>query len=253
MKLHRSQRGLTLIEVMLAVALLATITVILWGTVSTSFKIRNATIDKFERNRVVQQAMGRMVREIATAFITTPNADPTNNKREVMRETVFDGTDDELNFTGFCHVRIREDEVAGVEAELTYRIESMTGDDGKIHRNLVRREDAPIDAHADKGGVVYTMVEDVEDVRFEYWDGSKEIAGEAWAREWDASAHDGQLPSRVRITLKVKHPLRDDRSITMSTQTTIALTEPIDPFKIAQDEARGELVNRLQEALEQRP
>lgn len=249
----RSQRGLTLIEVMLAVALLATITVILWGTISTSFRIRNATLDKFERNRVLQQAMDRMVREIASAFITTPNADPTNDAHEVMRETVFDGTDDELNFTSFSHIRIREDEVAGVESELTYRIESMTGDDGKVHRNLVRREDAPLDAHADKGGTVYTLVEDVEDVRFEYWDGTKEIAGEAWAREWDAASHDGLLPSRVRIMLKVKHPLRDDRDITMTTQTVIALTEPIDPMRIAQDDARGALINRLQEAMEQRP
>ena len=103
----------------------------------------------------------------------------------------------------------------------------------------------------DKGGTVYTLVEDVEEVRFEYWDGRKEIAGDAWAREWDAASHEGMLPSRVRITLKVKHPLRNDREITMSTQTSIALTEPIDPFRIAQDEARGALINRLQDAMEQ--
>jgi hypothetical protein len=225
---------------MLAVALLATISVITWGTVSTSFRLRAATLDKFERYRVLQNAMNRMTREISMAFITSPEVSESKVCGDQVYQTTFEGDDDELTFTSLAHVRVRSDDTASEQAEISYRVENSPGLDGKMHRNLIRREDAPIDARVDRGGVRYVLVEDVEDVTFEYWDGTREIAGDAWVREWKAKDRENILPSRVRITIKVKHPTRQDRTVEIATQTTLSMLEPIDLIKLTEAQKQSQ-------------
>lgn len=220
--------GFTLIEVMLAVAILATIVVLTWGTVSSSFRFRRAALDKFDRYRNVQQALDRMNREISMAFVTNVGQIATSDSREIQYQTAFIGRNDELTFTSLAHVRTRADEVASEQCEISYRLERQRGLDGDMHQNLVRREDAPIDNDPEEGGVLYTLMHDVEDITFEYWDGTREMGGDAWTRTWDAIGdHEGRLPDRVRITIEVKHPLNDRRTLEFTTQTRVAITEPL--------------------------
>ena len=243
-------RGMTLIEVMLAVAILATIMVITWGAVSTSFKVRTATIEKFDRFRNVQLAMNRMARELSMAFITLDADQLPTTDGEIVYRTTFEGEEDSIDFTSLSHVRMYDDEVASEQCEISYRLDTVTGDDGKQHHSLVRREQAPVDDKPDKGGTVYTLIEDVEDVRFEYWDSTTEVADEAWVDSWDFKQHNGQLPSRVRITVEIEQPLRRDKKLKLSTETPINLIEPIDPVAIEATrqvgEAREQAVQNLQ-------
>ncbi len=226
--LGRSPSGMTLVEVMLAVAILATIVALTWGTVSSSFRFRTATLDKFDRYRGVQQALDRMAREISMAFVTNIGQVATNDRGEITYRTIFEGRDDELTFTSLAHVRTRPGERTSEQCEISYRVEAMRGIDGQIRDNLVRREDAPIDADPDEGGVKYTLLEGVTRIRFEYWDSTREIAGEAWVRQWDAiNDHAGMLPSRVRIEVEVEHPLLERETLTFATQTQIHLVDPL--------------------------
>jgi len=220
---------MTLIEVMLAVAILATLMALVAGTVASSFRFRRAALDKFDRYREVQQALERVTREVGSAFVTNVGETTvTNERREVTYATTFEGKDDELTFTSFSHVRTRAGEAAGDQTEITYRIESHEDDDGRQIRSLVRRSDAPIDDKPDRGGAKYVMLRDVESVRFEFWDGDQEIAGDAWVRSWDAiNDHDGRLPARVRVTVEVKHPLQPRETLTFSTQAQIQLRDPV--------------------------
>lgn len=222
------RRGFTLVEVMLAVAILATIVVLTWGTVSSSFRFRRASLDKFDRYRNVQQALDRMNREISMAFVTNVGQVATSDDGEIQYQTAFIGRDDELTFTSLAHVRTRADEIASEQCEISYRLERQRGRDGEMQQNLVRREDAPIDNDPEEGGVLYTLMEDVEDITFEYWDGTREIGSDAWTRQWNAlDDYEGVLPERVRITIEVKHPLNDRRTIEFVTQTRVAMTEPL--------------------------
>lgn len=219
---------MTLIEVMLAIAILATIMGLTWGTVSSSFRYRTASLDKFDRYRASQQALERMSRELSMAFVTNIGQGATNDRGEVTYSTGFWGDDDEVSFTSLAHVRTRAGEPTSEQCEITYRLERQRGTDGDMHQNLVRREQAPIDDEPEEGGVKYTLLYDVEDIRFEYWDATREIAGEAWVRSWDAlSEHNGQLPVRVKITLEVAHPLIENETIEFVTQTRLAMPDPL--------------------------
>ncbi|MCB9506091.1 MAG: prepilin-type N-terminal cleavage/methylation domain-containing protein [Myxococcales bacterium] len=222
------RRGMTLIEVMLAVAILATLMALTSGLIAASFRYRRSTLDKFDRYREVQQAMERMSREIGAAFVTNVGQEATNDRHEITYQTIFEGHDDELNFTAFAHLRTRTDELASEQCEISYRIETQDGEDGKSHRNLVRREDAPIDANPDEGGVMYALLRDVESVEFEYWDPTREIADEAWVAQWDAiNDHEGHLPARVKITIQIKHPLNERVELEFSTQAQVMLQDPL--------------------------
>lgn len=246
------RRGMTLIEVMLAVAILAVIVVLTWGSISTSFELRRASLEKFERYRTIQQSLDRMSREISMAFVTNIGQEATNDRGEITYRTAFIGTDDELTFTSLSHVRTRTDEVASEQCEVSYRLERQRGADGEYHRNLVRREDAPIDDDPEEGGIKYTLLEDVEQITFEYWDSTREIAGEAWVRQWDAiNDHEGMLPSRVRITIEVPHPTLDNRTLEFVTQTQVLLVDPLIIVPPDVEADRQALIEEIQRQLDE--
>ncbi len=225
---RRSMRGMTLIEVMLAVSILAIIVVLTWGSMSTSFRMRRVSLDKYDRYREIQMTMDRIAREVSMAFITNVGQVATNDSREVTYRTIFEGDDDELTFTSLGHIATRPGDVAGEQCEITYRTESRRNLEGDYVTALVRREDAPIDADPEEGGIVQVALMDIESIRFEYWDADTEIAGDAWTRSWDAiNDHNGQLPVRVRITLEVPHPTRQGDTLTFMTQTQVNLVKPL--------------------------
>jgi hypothetical protein len=167
------------------------------------------------------------------AFMVHPQAmellEQSSQNNEVRYRTVFKGDERELTFTTMGHIARYDDEATSGQAEITYRIEGQRGDDGRLHDNLVRREDAPIDGEPEEGGVIYTVLRDVERIEFEYWDGDTEIAGDAWERTWDVeqTVSDPKLPDRVRISIEVQHPHVEDRTIKFSSVADIVINEPL--------------------------
>jgi general secretion pathway protein J len=201
--------GFTLVEVMVSVTLLAVLMLILWGSFINVYNIQDASTARFESIRAAQAALRRMQREISMAFVSKIGEIPTNENQEVTYQTAFIGTRDRLDFTAFAHMRTRAGEIASEQAEVSYYLARVQGRrDGRLHQNLVRREQAPIDGDMQRGGYLYTLLQDVESLTFEYWNSEREIAGDAWERSWD-STDPGVvgLPPRVRITLEILDPI----------------------------------------------
>ncbi len=228
-RVHTSnEQGLTILEVMIALALLATISALTWGTMSSSFKLRNAATTRFETLQSMRRAVDRITTELSMAFVVDEDFEELAANREITYRTVFEGDNDELTFTTMSHLQYYDDMPSSGQAEITYRVQSQRGRDGRMHRNLVRREDAPIDDRPDRGGRLYTVLRDVEDLEFEYWDGDREIAGDAWTRSWDAYGdHEGVLPDRVRVRVEVKNPFGNRDNFTIVGQARIQLRDPL--------------------------
>ena len=219
---------MTLLEVLLAVGIFATMMALTWGSVSSSFRLRKASGETFERYRHVQMALDRMTRELSMAFVTNIGEPPTNDRRESTYKTTFDGSDREVTFTSFAFVRHRADQPGTDQAAFTYRVERRRGLDGRYGSHLVRRAESPIDATPERGGEVYVLLEDVRQVRFEYFDGAEEATGDGWNRSWDAlGERESRLPARVRITIEIDHPHRRNQTLTFVSQAQVHLTEPV--------------------------
>jgi prepilin-type N-terminal cleavage/methylation domain-containing protein len=196
---RHAQVGFTLIEIMLALALMALLTSILWGTFAQTAKVKQRIEQAQDRTHTVRVALMRMSREIEMAFMTAETSG-TQEKR-----TMFSGTThndfDELRFSWFGHQRMRADAAEGDTALITYF--SQPDPDDSTHINLMRRETRRLEAKDPKiiPGETYILCPAVSRLKFSYYDYKQKD----WREEWDTTTADGlqYLPTQVRIALTV--------------------------------------------------
>lgn len=256
---HINERGFTLVEVMIAVGILAALTGLMWMSIASMFRTRDAVDERTERYQQVRIAMNRMATEIAAAYIAGPEfgaeelpgeetfgvatdgedaaaALLTADQEEI--QLGFIGRDDELSFTSLAHVRTDPRERSSHHTEIGYFVRTKRNrETGRLEKQLVRRQDTTTDDDLTKGGVIYTMLPEVESIEFEYWDPGRvelgtfeEIARGRWVTEWDTTRRDfaGRLPTRVRIRLELPPTSRGMENETFVTQSQIFVTEVLE-------------------------
>ncbi len=194
------QRGLTLVEVLVAVGVIALIGVLIYSVfygMSRTRKRMNTVADIYHQGR---GALSRMAREISAAFISKHQPFVTTHE---PRETVFIGSDerpaDRLDFTSFSHRRLTADSHESDQNELSY-FAAEDRENDKL--DLVRREAKYIDEEPEKGGVILVLAEDIDSFDIRYLD---PLTGE-WLEDWDSTQPAAQLdrlPSQVWITLVI--------------------------------------------------
>lgn len=191
--------GFTLIEIMLALALLAFITALLWGTFAQTARVKKRIEQAQDRTHTVRVALMRMSREIEMAFIT----DETTGTQ--FRRTLFSGTShgdfDELLFSWFGHQRLRADSPEG-DTALVHYFTAPDPDDPMVI-NLMRRETRRLEYKDPQTipGETYLLCPDITRLRFAYYDRRQKD----WREDWDTTRADGQtyMPTQVRISLTV--------------------------------------------------
>lgn len=192
--------GFTLIEVMLALAILTFVTAIMWGTFSQTAADKRALESAQERTHTVRVALMRMTRELEMAYLSG-----SENTAIAERRTFFVGSAhgdvDEVQFSNFAHQRLRAGLAEGDTALISYFGE-RDPDDRRV-LNLMRRETRRLQADNPTAllGESYILCPDVSRVRFEYYDQTLK----QWVNDWSTLNASGQqyLPAHVRITLTV--------------------------------------------------
>jgi len=223
------ERGMTLIEVLVAMGIVSLMMFGVWRSFSTTLIATERTTTIQERYSTVRNAMDRMAGEIATAYLSF-NFPPA----EVRHFTLFEGRTstkgDSLTFSSFAHLRIRRDANESDQTVLQYFLASDPNNPSRQH--LYRREtkrltgDLPEDLR--RYAPAYVMCEDVESLEFEYWDPIRI----EWTDEWrttSAEAQADRLPPRVKIKLGI---MNDDRVVEyFITQTILPMQEKLDLSK----------------------
>jgi general secretion pathway protein J len=212
-----------LIEIMVAVAILAMVVTMVFGTMQNTFKTKSAIEATSSRYRTVRIALERMAREVSMAYLSQ-NEDTSQQERR----TFFVGkrhTDiDELRFSYYGHQRLYQDANESDTAQVAYTPARDREDPRKT--NLVRRETRRLSnlKMEDAPGEADIICDDVIKLRLDYWD----ARDKQWREEWVTTAADGQpdrLPSRVKITLTV-HDERG-KEVPFVTETRLAMQEPL--------------------------
>lgn len=196
---RQTQHGFTLIEIMLALALMAFLTSLLWGTFAQTAKVKKRIEQAQDRTHTVRVALMRMSREIEMAFVTAE----TSGTQE--RRTMFSGVShadfDELRFSWFGHLRFRADQAEGDTALVSYF--TLPDPDDSMVTNLMRRETRRLEAKDIKliPGETYLLCPAISRIKFAYYDYKQKD----WREDWDTTKADGQtyLPTQVRISLTV--------------------------------------------------
>ncbi|MBM4386750.1 MAG: prepilin-type N-terminal cleavage/methylation domain-containing protein [Deltaproteobacteria bacterium] len=172
--------GFTLLEVLVAVGLLAIMSAIIYGAININLKAREQYARIDERYHTAIVAMRRMAKDISSAYLSNHIS-----LSEKTTETLFEGEGDRILFTYMGHERIVRDAKESDQGVVEYFLENSR-DPGFNGKNLVRREKPLIDENPEKGGVKEILAQNVKSIEFEYWDQKDED----WKSDWKARMED---------------------------------------------------------------
>lgn len=217
-------RGMTLLEVLVAIGILALMSVLLYGAFTSMSRGKKGEEKRIERSKQGREAVARIVRELSSSFLSmhTPQSPAL-----ITRTTVFAGKSsvnfDRVDFAAFAHRRVDNDSKESDQAEVSYFVARDPENEDKM--DLVRREQSPMDLDPYKGGIVNVLAEDVEEFDLRYLD---PMTGQ-WVETWDSSSTTGQLarlPVEVKITLKMKG-IDNTPPFLFVTKTMIPIQQPL--------------------------
>ncbi len=215
-----SEQGVTLIEAMVAIAILSMVSLLIAGGFTHMSRNREKIDDHTQRSHAISMALRRIQRELSMAYVS---AQVNPNDALTSVRTCFIGRDrsngDRIDFTSFSHQRLIRDSHESDQNELSYFLARHPEDNSR--RVLARREDNRVDDRPQEGGRVEILLEDVEDFQLEYLDPQTGL----WQQTWDTTQAVGQanrLPSQVKIVLTVQHP-RTGRNEVYATRAMVPI------------------------------
>lgn len=217
-------RGLTLLEILVAVSILSMVSILIYGAFDGMQKSKRGLAKVNERYHQGRSTMRRLAQELSSAFLSLhqPFSQPL-----IARKTLFMSKDsspaDRLDMTTFSHQRVVAHARESDQNELSYFGCPDPNVSGKV--DLCRREAAIIDLEPQKGGVVYVVADDIDLFDLKFLDPQSGM----WTDSWDSSQVIGQpnrLPIQVRVTLVMKGGV-GGKPIKLEQKVPLAMFQPL--------------------------
>ena len=251
MKRTPSNSGFTLVEVMISIGILATLTGLMWISIANMYASRDLIEMRAERFQRVRVAMDRLSEDFAASYI----AGPEFGGEEIPGEPVLELDEDaafledpiqfgfiarenEANFSTFSHIRTQSGERASRHSEIGYFVRTERDDEtDKLVKRLMRREDVTPDDNLEKGGKILTLFPEIVDVKFMYWDAGQvqvgdmeEVAEGRWTDSWDTTRRDqaARLPTRIKIRIELPPQGPNNQNEVFVTQVQLGTTEVLE-------------------------
>jgi general secretion pathway protein J len=222
----KSRRGLSLIEVLVAISVLAMVAMLIYGAFAGMRRSKEGIERINNRYREGRLAMNRITRDLESAYIS--NHLPINQALAVQK-TLFAGKRgtpaDRLDFTSFSHRRLDKTAAESDQAELSY-FASPDPDDSDVI-DLARRVSPRIDRDPDRGGRVEVLATDIDLFELEYLD---PLSGQ-WVETWDTTGigQKDRMPLQVRVILVLNGGARS--SAERGQQTIRLVTKVVLPIQ----------------------
>ena len=203
--LRDRRAGMTLIEVVIALGILAVIGVLTMGTVTSTLKAREVLAEQDEVQQYARVTLSKLTHELRLAYLSWNKNVPNTY------QTVFVGKDtgdvDTLWFASLSHQRLYQGAREGDQTEITIWGETDPYNDARYA--LLHRESARIDHEPDKGGVIYPLAYNVRSLSIRYLDPTSC----EWEDEWDSTSIEQlqRLPRAVQFTLTLMGPDPDEK------------------------------------------
>lgn len=221
---RRRRRGMTLLEVLVSLGIMAMISLLIYGAFDSISRGRRGEALRADRARQGRDAVDRIARELQSAYLSLHQPlSPVLHTRVTAFIASHSSQYDRVDFASFAHRRIERDSKESDQAEIGYFVVPDPDHDDKM--DLVRREQVPIDLEPKRGGVVNILAEDVESFELKYLD---PLTGQ-WLDNWDSTQVAQQLnrlPVEVRVSLTLKS-VKNTPEFKYTTKVVIPITQPI--------------------------
>lgn len=195
-----NRKGFTLLEVLVSLAIFSLIGIATVKHIQQIGATKDQAFQELDIYNGIRSALSVIRSDINQAFHVLYDDLGEATKTAVMQNqavphTVFDGRKSELVFTSLGHrvyyKGLRECE----QTEISYFLQNRGS--GK-KQTLMKRESSLIDADLYQGGSVYTILDDIESLRFQYWDEKNA----RWVDDWNSDG--GEYRDRFPVAAKIK-------------------------------------------------
>jgi prepilin-type N-terminal cleavage/methylation domain-containing protein len=218
-----SQAGMTLLEIMIAIAIMVVMMTLAWKTIANTSESRKVFEKYEERNHELRMALGRIVHDFEAAYLSQ-NEDMSATNPRTMFIAKSSMRMPEVRFSTLDHRVLWADANESEQTVISY----LPHDDPEHAgvTNWVRREqrrmsnEQPESEPADFD----VLVHDLAGAKLEFFNWKTT----EWQDTWNTTQVDAQkgfLPSRVRITITVKGP--DDRDVKLTTEARVWMQETL--------------------------
>jgi general secretion pathway protein J len=215
---------MTMIEVVVAISILAMVAVMIHGVVDSLSRGKKGEGLRAERAHQGRETLQRIARELSSAYLSMH---VPSNQALITGKTAFVGRSssqfDRVDFTAFAHRRTDRDSHESDQAEVGYFALQDPNVEGKM--DLVRREQTPIDLEPIKGGMVEVIAEDIEEFDVRYLDPTTGV----WNETWDSTQVTGQ-PNRLPLAVSVRLVLKgvgDGPPYAYTTKVFLPIQQPL--------------------------
>lgn len=230
----KKHRGFTLIEVLIATALLAFLSIYTTQSITQSLKNKKNLQDKTSKFERIRQALFLMEREISLALNSfnintyTENlalnkvCNKLNKKRKkapdlikkikfIKHYSVFLGKEKSLFFLSASHTRTRVNEKSSKLVFIKYSLDSCAQSDKKCLWKI-----ASDDYRQESIKEKWVLLEDVEDISFQYLGSQTDYE---WKSEWESQESlktVKKLPDAVEIVISHKNKDKEEKFIAIT-------------------------------------
>lgn len=201
--MRSARRGFTLLEVVVALGVLALIGTLTFTAVAGALETRDILEGEDEVNQAARVAMSRIRRDLQLAYLTK-NTSAVNTYRTLFVAQNQDP--DRVWMATLSHQRLYRDAREGDQTEITYWTEEDPHDDDALV--LLRREAPRIDNEPEAGGTIQPVAYGVKGFDLQFLDGQTA----EWKEEWDTTGTEtpNRLPRAAQVTLTIVAPDPDD-------------------------------------------
>ncbi len=196
---HTASQGFTLLEVLVALTLLAIISAALYGTYFSLMRGRDAAQTRMAERRELSTTLDQLRRELAAVYFRAQplgsSPPPAGDQQDMQLHFVVEDRDyfgkpaSTIDFTALVPPRAG-DLPASDQVRIRYRVEER---DQKLR--LMRLEK---DRYVTIDPLPYPQLEDMEGFMVEC-----STDGTQWVKTWDTAINHG-LPRYVRVTIRMK-------------------------------------------------
>lgn len=258
----KNKSGFTLLEVIIAITILSTMTLLSTQAITRALKARTkiqAEVDDVSglrdslrlirtdvnlafHHRDIEKEIGELANKTKAPLAPTPGLQPTpqpqpqstatprENKREDPT-TLFYGTDSEMNFVTLNSGRMSSAVTQADFVEVGYSLKDCTNlTTNKVSKCLFRRVQNVIDADVRTGGNEIVMLENVNEFKLRYIAETKQD----WVGTWNSASNTndagtrGRYPELVEVSLGISREF-EGKEKTYSMQLVVPVHFPNNP------------------------